>query len=235
MNRTTFLMSSASLVAAGAATAKAADVPGGTHLVERLSDFDQQAFAALVGRPAQIRQLVESVAFKIQALNNIKNTFNGLQFGYGYPAAQIAVAIANHGPASAYGYSDYLWSKYRIGELFTIVDANNATITSNVFFPATSPFDTNADPDDPKGFYQDTSIQTLQRRGAIVLACHTAIEEQARTIIKKGFAPAGMTASDVADDILTHLVPGAVVVPSMVATIAVLQATYHYTYLTLTL
>jgi hypothetical protein len=42
-----------------------------------------------------------------------------------------------------------------------------------------------------------------------------------------------MSAAEVADDILTHLIPGAVVVPSMVATVAVLQATYGYTYLTL--
>ena len=78
--------------------------------------------------------------------------------------------------------------------------------------------------------YQDVSIETLQRRGLIVLTCHTAVEEQARALVNKGFAP-GMTPSDVADDILTHLIPGAVVVPSMVATIAVLQARYHYTYI----
>jgi hypothetical protein len=51
----------------------------------------------------------------------------------------------------------------------------------------------------------------------------------------RGFAPAAMSAADVAADILTNLIPGTVVVPSMVATIAVLQATYHYTYLTLAL
>jgi intracellular sulfur oxidation DsrE/DsrF family protein len=72
----------------------------------------------------------------------------------------------------------------------------------------------------------------LQRRGMIVLTCHTAVEEQARAIVKRGFAPAGMTATDVAGDILTHLISGALVVPSMVATIAVLQSRYGYAYLT---
>ena len=93
-------------------------------------------------------------------------------------------------------------------------------------------FDPQAEPDDDAGTYQDASIETLQRRGLIVLTCHTAVEEQARAIVKRGFAPAGMTASDVADDILTHLIAGALVVPSMVATIAVLQSRYGYTYLT---
>ncbi len=72
----------------------------------------------------------------------------------------------------------------------------------------------------------------LQRRGLIVLTCHTAVEEQARALVRDGYAPSAMTAQDVANDILTHLIAGAVVVPSMVATIAVLQSTYRYTYLT---
>jgi intracellular sulfur oxidation DsrE/DsrF family protein len=40
-----------------------------------------------------------------------------------------------------------------------------------------------------------------------------------------------MTPSEVANDILTHLIPGTHVVPSMVATVAVLQQKYHYSYI----
>ena len=82
----------------------------------------------------------------------------------------------------------------------------------------------NADPDDDKGCYQDTSIETLQQRGLLYLNCHTATEEQARGIVKKGLAPSGTMAADVADDILTHLIQGAIVVPAMVAAIAVLAS-----------
>ncbi|MGZ3506045.1 MAG: hypothetical protein ACXVAW_15985, partial [Vulcanimicrobiaceae bacterium] len=95
--------------------------------------------------------------------------------------------------------------------------------------------DPSIDPDDPGGFYQDTSVPALRKRGAVFLACHTAIEEQARTLVKGGFAPAGMSAQDVANDILTHLVAGTVVVPSMVAAIAVLQIKHDHAYTTLTL
>ena len=234
MNRSAFLFSSASLAAAGSAVSSAATIPGGTHLVERAQDFDAAAFARILGRPARIRQLVESVAFKPAMLNNVKNAFNGLQFGFGYPADVIAVAFANHGPSSAYGYSDEMWRKYRIGEFLSIVDAQGAPLTANVYYPAASSYHPSDDPDDVHGMYQDTSIAMLQRRGAVVLACHTAIEEQSRAIVVKGFAPAGAQPQDVAADLLTHLIPGAVVVPSMVAAIAVLQADYHYAYLTLT-
>jgi len=234
MKRTTFMLSCASLTAAATAAADATAVPGGTDLVERRADFDEEAFARIVGRPARIRQLIESVAFNPTMLNNVKNTLNGLEFGFGYPERDVAVVMANHGPATAYGLTDAMWSKYRIAEFFKIVDVHGAPLTSNVFYPAKSAYDRAASPDDEHGMYQDTSIAMLQRRGVVVLACHTAIEEQSRKLVAQGFAPSGAAPKDVAGDLLTHLIPGAVVVPSMVATVAVLQAVYHYTYLTLT-
>lgn len=234
MNRSRFLTASAGLVAAAGAPAGAA-VPGGTSFVEQRAQFDAAAFDAIVGRPAQIRQLIEAVAFKPTLLNNVKNSLNGLHFGYGHAADQITIAIAGHGPSASYGYSDYVWQKYRIGEFFKIADASGQTISQNIWLKATAPYDPSADPNDEHGMYQDASIETLQRRGAIVLTCHTAVEEQSRAIVKGGFAPAGMSPSDVAADILTHLIPGALVNPSMVATVAVLQKVYGYTYAALTL
>jgi hypothetical protein len=231
MNRRDFLANSASL-AALPDLAQGRGIPGGTHAVERHADFDEQAFAALVGRPAEIRQVHEAVTFRPGVLGNLKNAFNGLQFGFGYAPDAISIAFAGHGPSAVYGYSDYLWRKYRLGEFFKLGDAAGTPILSNVFLKSTVGFDPHADPDDRKGSYQETAIETLQRRGLIVLTCHTAVEEQAAAIVKAGFAPKEMSEKDVAADILTHLIPGAVVVPSMVATIAVLQATYRYTYVT---
>jgi hypothetical protein len=235
MKRTAFLSGSATLVAAGvAAPASAQAVPGGTLLVERKGDFDAAHFASIVGRTASIRQMYEQVAFKPTLWGNVKNAMNGLQFGYGYPASNIAIAIAGHGPSAAYGYDDYVWRKYRIGEFFKIKDANGVTVARNLWLAPKSAYDPAADPDDERGMYQDTSITMLQKRGLIMLTCHTAVEEQSRAMIKAGFAPAGMSPRDVADDILTHLIPGTLVVPSMVATVAVLQSEYHYTYAALT-
>lgn len=222
----------ATLAAAAGGVARGQTVPGGTHLVERAADFDRAAFDAALGRSAQIRQLWEAVAFNPGIWNNVKNSMNGLQFGFGYPAGSFAMAFASHGPSSAYGYDDAIWRKYRIAELLDLRDASGAVLASNGYVVRRAPVEPAADPDDVAGMYQDTSIEMLQHRGLIYLACHTAIEEQARRIVKKGFAPAGATARAVADDILTHLIPGAVVVPSMVATVAVLQATHHYTYIT---
>ena len=231
MNRPSFLIAAATVLAVSGSRASAQGVPGGSRFVERETDFDEGSFDAAVGRDADIRQLYEAIAFRPTVWNNVKNSFNGLQFGFGYRAGRIAVGFASHGASAAYGYSDYVWQKYRIGEYFNLTDAAGAPLRTNVFVAARAPYDPSADPDDDKAMYQDTSIAMLQRRGLVYLNCHTATEEQARGIVKKGFAPPGMTAAEVADDILTHLIPGAIVVPSMVATIAVLQAKYRYTYI----
>lgn len=235
MKRTTFLISSASVAAGTVGAALAApSVPGGTQLVERLADFDETHFDRILGRPARIRQVVESVSFSPGTLNNVKNALNGLQFGYGYPVDGILIALANHGPSTAFDLTDEMWAKYRLGEYWKITDATGKPLVANAFYPEKSTYTTSASPDDEHGMYQDTSLAMLQRRGVVLLACHTAIEENARKIVAGGFAPSGATAEQVADDLLTHLVPGAVVVPSMVATIAVLQAKYRYTYLNVT-
>lgn len=240
MDRGTFLSAAALFAASGAPAPAAAagpgvpptsGVPGGTSLVERKADFDEATFAAAVGRPAEVRQVYEAVAFRPTIWNNVKNSFNGLQFGFGYAPDRISIAFAGHGPSAAYGYTDYVWKKYRIPEYFSLTDATGAALQSNSFLSSRNTFDSNASPDDDKGMYQDTSIEMLQQRGLVYLTCHTAVEEQARGIVKKGFAPSGMTPTDVADDILTHLIAGAVVVPAMVATIAVLQTTYRYSYI----
>lgn len=233
MNRGTFIVSSASLAALGTAPAAAAQsVPGGTHLVERKADFDEAAFVRLVNKPADIRIVVEAVSFHPPVFANIKNALNGLEFGFGYPENRISIAFAPHGPSSAFTYSDEMWSKYKLGDFFKLKDASGNTITSNTFLAPAKPPGSSSDPDDENGLYQDTSIQALQKRGVIFFTCHTAVEEQSRALVKAGNAPSGMSPSQVAQDILTHLIPGTHVVPSMMGTIMVLQQRYHYGYQT---
>jgi hypothetical protein len=238
MNRMRFLGTGAAAATAtgissiSLAAAESEAVPGGRQLVEPLSAFDARGFDAKLGRPAQIRQLFDNVVFKPAMLNNVKNALNGLHFGFGYPTDQVAIALANHGPSSAYNFTDAVWAKYRIGEFFALRDAQGTPITRNVFLARRSSPDGPRDPNDLTSPFQDSSIEALQSRGVVFLTCHTAVEEISRALVKAGHAPSTMTGSDVAADILTHLIPGAVVVPAMVGAIAVLQARYHYTYIT---
>lgn len=234
MNRSSFLVSSASMMALSSAAADAAQsVPGGTHLVERKADFDEAAFARVVSKPADIRIVIETVSFHPPLFSNIKNALNGLEFGFGYQESRVSLVVAAHGPSTAINYSDYLWDKYKIGDFFKIKDAKGDTITSNTFFKPAKALSSSKNPDDEDSMYQDTAIETLQKRGVIFLTCHTAVEEQSRALVKAGNAPSGMSASQVAQDILTHLIPGTHVVPSMMGAIMVLQQRFHYGYQTI--
>ena len=237
MNRISFIANASlgAAIATLAAPAKAAqigDVPGGTDLVETRTSFDAAAFAERFGKKADIRQLWENLAIKPAVFNNIKNSLNGLQFAFGYAPGDIAMAVANHGPSSAYTYSDAIWTKYRIGNFFDVIDKSGARISTNIFYSAKNSAGASADPNDEHGASQDVGIAALQTRGVLFLTCHTAVEEQARALVAAGHAPPGMSGSDVAADILTHLIPGAFVVPSMVATVAVVQQRFGYSYIT---
>jgi intracellular sulfur oxidation DsrE/DsrF family protein len=213
--------------------AAADGIPGGVAFVEAQSSFDRHTFETAVGKPAQIRQMWENVALKPGVLGNIKNSLNGLQFGYGYAPETIATAAVNHGPSAAYAYGDETWRQYRIAEFVNYMPSQQAAVTRNPFYARTSSADGSRDPNDERSIYQDTSIEALQARGVVFLVCHTAVMEQSRALVKAGNAPSGMNASDVAADILTHLIPGAIVVPSGVATVAVLQQRFRYTYITI--
>ncbi len=229
MDRATFL---ASGTVASTTLAFAEPVPGGSQLVERASAFDAPAFDRLVGRRAQLRQVWDNAAFKPAVLNNIKNALNGLIFGFGYAPESLTLALVNHSGSAAYTYDDSIWAKYRIGDFLQRQGASVEGLKKNVFYPSASHAQPNSDPNDEQGFYQDISIETLQRRGVILLTCHTAVEEQARALVRQGHVPTGISPFEVADDILMHLIPGAIVVPSGVATIAVLQQRYNYRYIT---
>lgn len=230
-------------------------IPGGESLVEPRSAFDLRRLESVLGRPAQIRQMWENVAIRPGVFINIKNALNGLVFGFGYAPQSISMAVVNHGPSAAYAYDDSIWSKYRIGEFlgyppsgqpgnplaaaaqhlaasFGFAHPEGAPM-KNVFYPRRTALTGPADPNDEHSPYQDASIEALQHRGVVFLLCHTAVVEQARIIVRDGFAPAGTAANAVCKDILTHLLPGTVVVPSGVAAVAVLQQRFGYTYITI--
>src|SRR5579863_1066844 len=201
------------------------------HLIARQADFDWPAFEELAGADADIRQVWEAFAFRPPVFNNLKNSLNGLQFGFGIPSDRLRLVFAPHGPSNAYNYNDRIWRKYRIGKAMNLRDAKGELVTSNLFLQG-NPALTSTDLDDERGAYQDTSITRLAERGVVFLACATALQEQARIVRDAGFAP-GMTATDIAREMLANLIPQAKLVPSMVGTIAVLQQRYGYAYITL--
>ena len=212
-------------------------VPDATEaqLVWKASEWKLAEFEKLVKDPARLKQLYDVVQIGDgKFLNNIKNSLNGLQFGFGIPERQIKIVAALHGPANMLNYDGYVWRKYQIGEWLKVTDpATGKPAVTNLFYNSKSGLKQESaakDPDDLNSIYQDTSIEALRSRGAQFLSCHTALEEQVRVLISRN--KLSQSPEEIVKDMLAHTVPGVLVVTSMVAAIALLQAEGHYTYIT---
>jgi hypothetical protein len=214
-----------------AATAASASA----QLVYRRSEWKVSEFQSLVNEPVRIKQVFDIRAIGEGAfLNNIKNSLNELHFGFGIAVKEIQVVSAQHGAANLLNFDDYVWKKYKLGEWQNLNDPQTGKpAVRNIFYPSTVAKNgryPSEDPDNEMSVYQDTSIQALQGRGVRVLCCHTATEEQARVLVKR--LGLNEPAEEVVRDMIAHTLPGVLVVPAMVAAIAVLQTEGRYSYIT---
>lgn len=218
------------LSAAGVATALSGTARG--ELVETLQEWHQADFEHAATRPAKIRQVYDiTVIGGGVFLNNIKNSLNGFQFGFGMAPRDFNVIAALHGGANVLNFDDAMWKKYKLGEFAGVTDPEtHAPATRNIFYPSTAnPADRNQNSE--QSIYQDHSIEGLMKRDVSFLLCHTATEEQTRKLQKRFGFPG--SPESIVRDLLAHTIPNSIVVPSMVATVAVLQLQYHFSYITL--
>jgi hypothetical protein len=162
-------------------------------------------------------------------LSIIKNSMNGLQFGYSVPADQIKIVAAMHGPANAINFDDSMWAKYNMGEWLKVNDPETKKpATRNIFFTKKNPTG-GTNPNDRSSIYQDTGIEALIPRGLQLLGCHNATEGQAMTLIKRNSLTA--TVEEVVQDLQSHSLPNVIYVPTMVSAISMLQSEGKYTYI----
>lgn len=226
MQRSTFLAASIPL-AACATAACAGKTTESIGLVETKAQFDFAGFAKAVDKAADVRQVWDANELHPQILGGVKNSLNGLQFGFGIDPTRISMVLVAHGPSNVLLYDASAWATYQLGDLFKVQDPRGNTVPTNIFAPSRSTSES-SDPNDLHGFYQDASITTLQRRGVIFCVCNTALVEGAQTIVRAGGSNESVDA--VADALRAHLLPGVILVPSGSATVALLQSRYHYAY-----
>jgi hypothetical protein len=231
LTRRLFLgQATASLAALGGMTASA-----NPQLVYKASDWKISEFDRLLKNPSRVKQVFdENQIGGGKFLNNIKNSLNGLHFGFSILSDQIKIIAAMHGSANALNFDDYVWQKYRIGEWLKVQDPKTGQpAMRNPFFASKAAPEMHyatQDPDDENSLFQDVSIQALQLRGVQFLCCHTATEEQFRALIKQ--YALSQQPEEIVKDLLAHTTPGTLVVASMVSAIALLQSEGRYSYIT---
>jgi intracellular sulfur oxidation DsrE/DsrF family protein len=206
---------------------------GDAQLVYQHGDWKAEEFRELLRKTARVRQVFDVTAISEgKFLNNIKNALNGFERGFAIPLKQVQIVAALHGPANMINYDDSMWAKYRVGELLAVTDPETGKpAVRNIFFASkVARTERKEDPSDETSSFQDKSVEGLQRRGVKFLSCHTATEEQARVIVNRLRLNEGTEA--VVKDLEAHPVPNVLIVPSMVASVALLQSEGHYSYIT---
>jgi hypothetical protein len=231
MNRRWFVSTAATSVAA-LATLGTVGRAAEARLVYTKSDWKLSEFNQLARNPARVKQVYDILPIADgRFLNNIKNSLNGLHFGFGIPEEQIKIVAALHGPANMLNYDNFIWNKYQIGAWLKVTDPSTGQpAMKNPFYPSNAGTQLRYSSANPDTLYQDTSIQALQHRGVKLLACHTATEEQARALIVHNRLT--QQPEEIVKEMLAHTLPEVLVVASMVAAIALLQTEGHYSYIT---
>jgi hypothetical protein len=200
------------------------------ELVYRHTDWKFADFDALLKFKGRGKQM-----YDVHGINDggpfsvIKNSINGLTFGFGVPVDQIKIVAAMHGPSNAINFDDSMWAKYKFGEWLKIKDpVTDKPAVRNIFYPKRNPNGT-TNPSDHASIYQDYGIEALQARGLQLLSCHNATENQAGSLIKVNSLKESV--EEIVADLQSHTLPGVMIVPAMVAAISMLQSEGDYSYI----
>jgi intracellular sulfur oxidation DsrE/DsrF family protein len=183
--------------------------------------WDHEAADALLSYTAP-RQMWEVTDLGGPWLNLMRESANGQVFSHGHKDFLALGAV--HGGAHFALFSQAGWDKYKLA---TKTDGKFASNVLIVERPGVSPSD---DIQNLDGFYgpNNNNIVTLQRRGMVFVACHDSIHAIARGLHA---APefSGTSANEIAADLTNSLLPGVILVPSVVAFMAELQRSgYSY-------
>lgn len=198
------------------------------------ADWKMASFQQMLKEPFEVKQMYDVTAIDDGgAFDHMVNSLNGLQFGFGIPAASIKIVGALRSMATVMNYNDVIWEKYGVGEWLKINDPKTGKpATRNIYYASAAgnpPKYASTDPNEDASMYQDSSIQALQARGMQLLACHLAIQAQAGGLMEKWKLK--QTREEVVHELQGNLLPGVMVMPSMVAAIDVLQNKGRFTYL----
>jgi len=199
-------------------------------------DWNAGAFRKLLRARRTIKQVFDTTSPDGENLAlHIHNALSGLERGFGIQSKQIMMVAALRAGANVLNFDDYAWKKYQIGAAFNLNDpVTGKSAERNIYFASkiapNGKYATD-DPNDPHSIDKDWTLQALQRRGVQFLSCHVATEGLAESAVKRLKLQVGQ--ETVARDLLAHMLPGVISVPSMVSAIPVLELQGHFAYLRL--
>ncbi len=128
-------------------------------------------------------------------------------YGAGPGEAQVVVAL--HASPMVLAFNDAAWAKYGFGQRARVTDPRTGQISLRNIFASEAT-------DDP---YASIAIPALQRRGAIFLFCNNVMRNLSSSLARSR----GETPDAVRADLIASFLPGVVLVPAVVAAVAMAQ------------
>lgn len=216
--------------------ASATGQPEEPHIFYGQGEWNAAAFNKLLRARRSNKQLFDATSPDGEGLIlHVQNTLTGLERGFGIPAKQILAVAALRAGANILNFDDYAWKKYQLGAGFSVTDpTTKKPAERNIYWHSEHAPDGNYptdDPNDPRSMDRDQSLQALQRRGVQFLSCHVATEFTALGAVKR--LDLKESQETVTRDLLAHMLPGVIAVPSMVSAISMLENHGRFGYMRL--
>ena len=192
-------------------------------ILEAEEYWDHEALAALIAYRGSRKQVWDNKDLAGPWLNLMRNNLNTQVYSFKHP--DFLIISATHASAHLALYDQAMWDKYQLSTLAGPAFSANTLIVEKGASADSRNYQ------DPRGAFSpgNNSIPALQRRGAVFLACHNAIWEQAQTLIRNGSNPDRLSPEALAAELTNHLIPDAVLTPGVVGTLLELQAAgFHY-------
>ena len=189
-------------------------------ILESEDQWDAQALREVIAYAGRPKQAYDNTDIASPWLNLMRNALNAQVYSFKHP--DFLVVSATHGSAHLALFDQATWDKYGLAGM-----AGHGIGDNSFIKPADAPrsLADHEDPDSVFGGPQGNNILVLQARGAVFLACHNAIWEQAGQLLSKGVNPDKLSHGAMAAELTNHLVDGVVLTPGMVATLPELQRT----------
>ena len=145
-------------------------------------------------------------------LNQAGNYLNAWRDAFGVKERDVNLVFGIHGEAIPIVLNDALWSRFKLGEQYEVMDAGTKTPSARNPFSA-------ANAAASKLVSAETSVETLQQRGVRFIVCMNTIAGATMKLTSAGFG----TADEVRSAIMGGLLPGVITVPAMVVALTQLQ------------
>jgi intracellular sulfur oxidation DsrE/DsrF family protein len=188
-------------------------------ILDNRDQWDADALDAVIHYSGRPKQSWDNTDLHGPWLNTMRNALNTEIWGFKHP--DFLCVSATHGPAHLALYDDATWEKYGLAK----IAGGNVTHNSFVAIPSGMDQDS-ANFQNPNGGFspRSNSIQSLQRRGVVFLACHNAIWELADRLNTANANPDKLSVDALCADLTNHLIPGVVLTPGAVGTLAELAS-----------